>query len=367
MAATMPAPGRAAPYPWEALDALSRTAIGQAAAVRRRMERALRPDAVCTALSELLSADVDLVLRRVHGANSDLALPAARVSLAVADGSAHIDLALEPALASTLLAQVLARPVVLEPPDAPLSPALSGALAALLVEVARRSAAAQPLHVRANWAHRPAAHTAIIEATLLVQSRPYQVAARIDAPLLPTAEPSHPVSLHRLGPLPITARIVGGIGLATRAELEQLHPGDAWLCGAGWLLDASGAGRCALAAPTSSRGAAADLASNGDLVLREGTVELPLDAQTGETMTSSDEAMTDAIVDAPIVVRVEVGAVSMSAREWASLAPGDVILAGRRIADPVILRVAGREVAYGELVNVEGELGVRIQHIEQGD
>jgi flagellar motor switch/type III secretory pathway protein FliN len=76
-----------------------------------------------------------------------------------------------------------------------------------------------------------------------------------------------------------------------------------------------------------------------------------------------EASLTDAVLDSPVVVRVEVGAVSMSAREWAELAPGDVIETGRRIAEPVVLRVAGREVARGELVNLEGELGVRIREL----
>jgi flagellar motor switch/type III secretory pathway protein FliN len=69
------------------------------------------------------------------------------------------------------------------------------------------------------------------------------------------------------------------------------------------------------------------------------------------------------VLESPVVVRVEVGAVTLSAREWAELGPGDVIETGRRIADPVVLRVAGREVARGELVNLEGELGVRIREV----
>mgnify|MGYP000459228911 CR=1 FL=1 len=39
---------------------------------------------------------------------------------------------------------------------------------------------------------------------------------------------------------------------------------------------------------------------------------------------------------------------------------GDVITLARRVGEPVVLRVAGVEVARGELVEVEGEVGVRI-------
>jgi flagellar motor switch protein FliM len=75
------------------------------------------------------------------------------------------------------------------------------------------------------------------------------------------------------------------------------------------------------------------------------------------------ETLTDVLLETPVVVRVELGAVSMSAREWARLGSGDVIETGQRIAEPVVLRIAGREVGRGELVNVDGQVGVRIQKL----
>jgi flagellar motor switch/type III secretory pathway protein FliN len=69
------------------------------------------------------------------------------------------------------------------------------------------------------------------------------------------------------------------------------------------------------------------------------------------------------LADALIVVRVELGQVSMTAREWAALRAGDIITTGRRIAERAVLRVAGREVARGELIDVDGELGVRIHEL----
>ena len=84
-------------------------------------------------------------------------------------------------------------------------------------------------------------------------------------------------------------------------------------------------------------------------------------------MTQSESeaqgVLESAVLDAPVVVRVEIGAVSLAARQWAALKPGDVLQTGRRIAEPVTLRIAGREVARGDLVSVEGELGVRIREL----
>jgi flagellar motor switch/type III secretory pathway protein FliN len=50
----------------------------------------------------------------------------------------------------------------------------------------------------------------------------------------------------------------------------------------------------------------------------------------------------------------------MAAREWASLSPGDVIGLGKRVGDHVLLRVGGVPIARGELVDLDGEVGVRI-------
>ena len=60
------------------------------------------------------------------------------------------------------------------------------------------------------------------------------------------------------------------------------------------------------------------------------------------------------------MVRVELGVVEMKAREWAALSPGDVVTLGRKLGDPAVLRVGGIEVARGEIVQVDGEYGVRI-------
>ena len=78
-------------------------------------------------------------------------------------------------------------------------------------------------------------------------------------------------------------------------------------------------------------------------------------------MTEGGEsALVGAMGEVPVVVRVEIGEAVMSARDWASLGPGDVIGLGRRVGEHVLLRVGGVPVARGELVTIEGEIGVRI-------
>jgi flagellar motor switch protein FliM len=62
----------------------------------------------------------------------------------------------------------------------------------------------------------------------------------------------------------------------------------------------------------------------------------------------------------PVEVVCELGRVTMSGRELVELCPGVVIPVGRPLAGPVDLSVGGRLVARGELVDVEGEIGVRV-------
>jgi flagellar motor switch/type III secretory pathway protein FliN len=66
---------------------------------------------------------------------------------------------------------------------------------------------------------------------------------------------------------------------------------------------------------------------------------------------------------APVVVHVEVGSVTLTARQWAEVRPGDVLETGVTVGGPVVLRALGREIARGELVDVDGEIGVRIQEV----
>ena len=73
-----------------------------------------------------------------------------------------------------------------------------------------------------------------------------------------------------------------------------------------------------------------------------------------------DEPVVQTVGDVPVVVRVEVGAARMTAREWAAVREGDSLTLGRPAAAPVTLRVGGLAVAEGELVEIDGELGVRI-------
>jgi type III secretion system YscQ/HrcQ family protein len=63
---------------------------------------------------------------------------------------------------------------------------------------------------------------------------------------------------------------------------------------------------------------------------------------------------------APIEIVAEVGRVILRGEEVLAMAPGTLLSLGGRRASTVSLRVGGEPWAEGELVNIDGELGVRV-------
>jgi flagellar motor switch/type III secretory pathway protein FliN len=126
----------------------------------------------------------------------------------------------------------------------------------------------------------------------------------------------------------------------------------------------SGEGRAVLAAGTAEAGVGAELLADGRIVVGEPTkVALAAPESIVNPDDESPAELERAVLEAPLVVRVELATVSLSAGEWATLKAGDVIETRRRIGGPVVLRAGGQALAHGELVNVEGELGVRVTRI----
>lgn len=345
-------------YPWHTLESVSRTSARRAARARRQVQAVLDVPRLAAALATLIDAEVSCVVRRV-GTDAPRRRPLAELGFELGGGTVCA-LAMEPELGTRVLSRVLRRAPALTS-HGTLDDSLSGALSALVLELARRAGAQGTLSVLDATDARARAADVFVEATLVVDGTPYQVLVALS---LIDVEPHVPESLAALGELPIAVPLVVGCGLAPRAALVDFVPGNAWFPGAGLWLDARLEGQIVLAAGSHDRGVSGTLSHDGKIVLRGDSVVLLLDE--GEPMSDPgkpEPSLSDAVLDSPVVVRVEVGAVSLTAREWAELGPGDVIETGRRIAEPVILRVAGREVARGELVNLEGEIGVRIREL----
>jgi len=150
---------------------------------------------------------------------------------------------------------------------------------------------------------------------------------------------------------------------ATAAEVASVRTGDALLLPE-WPLVRAASGNCwvgplLLAAPSGTVGVKCELSDAPQLVLGGDTQALWVgEAEMMESEESSD--LVSAVGEVPVLVRVEIGEARMAAREWAALERGDVISLGRRIGERVVLRVGGVPIATGELVEIDGNVGVRI-------
>jgi flagellar motor switch/type III secretory pathway protein FliN len=352
-------PRVATPYPWNALESVVRATARRAGRARRQVLAVLDVQRLGAALAELTECEASIIVRRVTSTGPKRR-PASSLGFELGSSGVMCALSLEPELAAAALGRLLRRPIGLSSHGA-LDDSLLGALNALVLELARRSGARAALHVHDPGDALLRANELYVEATVLLDGTAYQTLAALR---LPELEEDAPVTLAALGALPIALPVVVGWSLAERSLLADFVPGNAWFPGAGWWLNAQLEGSVALAAPGQESGVLGTLSRDGKIVLRGESV--PLFPDAGELMSDPakpEASLTDAVLESPVVVRVEVGAVTLSAREWAELGPGDVLETGRRIAEPVVLRVAGREVARGELVNLEGELGVRIREV----
>jgi flagellar motor switch/type III secretory pathway protein FliN len=376
------------PFPWSSLEAMARADVGALQEMRRWIARSVRLEPFARALTELVGRDVRLLgARATRGTSADVRAfeGGLCVVLAPGDDAATALLEVEPALAAALLARVLQRPplgavnLTAHP-----SPEMAGALAAVVVAALRRAHtdAAPPRVLSAGTASvldafaPPASAALAVSLTVLVGDDAYAarlVFRRGGAFVAPPPEWTAR-QLAALGEVPLSLPIVACATPARVSDVEALRVGDAWLPGT-WPLDlarehAAGPwslrGPVLLAAPAAVSGVRARLAPDGRLVL-SGEVDAVCGAEATMTESEGERTLLDAVGDVPVIVRVEIGEARMAARDLASLGRGDVITVGRRVGELVLLRVGGIPVARGELVNVDGEVGVRIAERLAGD
>jgi type III secretion system YscQ/HrcQ family protein len=166
----------------------------------------------------------------------------------------------------------------------------------------------------------------------------------------------------------------GDIVVLDRSLLERARPlaGKLELCAAGsrrttWTMAVEGSAlRCVDEITTPSRVPTAGRKRHEGSSMTEPTPPEPTptnrsdsDAQT-EARASGAGHLIDKVGDTPIDLTLEVARFTMSLEEIAHLRPGEVLASGQRIGDVVTLRAGARVVALGELVDVDGEVGIRI-------
>lgn len=149
----------------------------------------------------------------------------------------------------------------------------------------------------------------------------------------------------------------------TRRELASLAIGDVIV-----------PDRCALARDGRSYTGAIELHAIGSrrVLVRAkadaATLTLEAVAGDGEDAMGEGKRIETAAVDAsarlgddvPLELCLELARFNLPIGELSALAPGEVLSTGRPIGEQVALSIAGRVVARGELVEIDGEIGMRV-------
>ena len=202
--------------------------------------------------------------------------------------------------------------------------------------------------------------------------------ASLEIPVAWLADAS--VDAKRLGPLPLTACLVVARTLLTAGELAGLVPGDAVVFDGEPCFDlASGAARLVYVT-IGGHEAVARLADDGRVELtgdfrrvrapgdRTSSEESIMDGRASGEQTDGGTVgagvdVTAVLAAAPIEVVAELGRLTLRGDEVVGLGPGSVLPFGGTTARAVALRVGEEIWAEGELVDVDGELGVRVTAI----
>jgi flagellar motor switch/type III secretory pathway protein FliN len=372
---------RLRPFPWWSVEPLTRADVSALRDVKVWASKHVDLDRLSRVAGELLGVPVTVRIDRARPMrmsrpmDDGVGVVLARAENATIERSALVEA--EGSLAAAVVSRALAQaaPSLVKPGVTPSAP-VAGAFAAVLIAASRRTHAGNALRVvRAGSAKEVAADLAQLDPerssvslTVLVGESAF--AARIvvppDAVLTGARSAWDRRALTALGSAPLALHVVACALCMTAADLASLRPGDALVLpsdpgklrplAAGGV--ASLAGAVWLAAPSAELGLCAKLSEDGRLMLG-GTLD-PFGGAATPMTADTNDALITALGDVPVVVRVEIGEAVLTAREWASLGRGDVVGLSRRVGGPVVLRVGGIPVARGELVELDGEVAVRI-------
>jgi flagellar motor switch protein FliN/FliY len=76
-----------------------------------------------------------------------------------------------------------------------------------------------------------------------------------------------------------------------------------------------------------------------------------------------EDKSLDIVLDVKVKVTVQLGSCQLSMREVLELAPGAVVQLNQHASDPVGLYVNDKLVAYGEVVVVEDNFGIKVTEL----
>lgn len=292
-------------------------------------------EAAARALSDLVGAEVSVNGRPVPGrAWPRPAAARIAVDLPALPGTAILEV--EPALVVRLVDRMAGgdgAPAL----AAALTPVEATALELLALAALDGACAAEAVEERlaprlARAAPEPAGALAI---ELEVAAGPARGRARLLLPPAAVRALRGPAELDR--PIPVPGSLRRGSAALTAAELDALEPGDVLV------VDPPADGRDALVLPGGLRA---------------------LGRIDGEGFHVEETEMVERHAQLPVTLEVELARVDVPLAEVARLEPGSVLALNLDRRGLVALRMGERAVARGELVDVEGAVGVRILSLE---
>ena len=89
--------------------------------------------------------------------------------------------------------------------------------------------------------------------------------------------------------------------------------------------------------------------------------------QTGYSSTAQANHSLDAVLDVPVKVQAVLGRAKMPIAELVAMHPGYVFELDRRVGEPIDILVNDRLIARGEIVMIDGSLGVTLTEIVKQD
>lgn len=370
----------ALPFPFERLPRMSR-ADARAASVLARLAASIDGQAALEDARRLLGAEVVVTATgwRLGEAQAIAAHLGEAIGLVASLGAERTVLAVAPGLARVVVDRVVGgagTDVALGP--TPLGRGEAGLLGYVVARMLRCAGsdaalvdAAQARDLVGGWGE-----TRVVALSLGVRVGDAQGPATIVAPLAAAAA-AVPPARGALDPsLPVRASLVIGAARLPASEIAALGKGDVVvpdeLSMDPRLADV---GRARLVV---GRRRAYDVELEQGRVWRVARrASIPAPRLSGAWLRRKKEApmsqpdtdptsradTVQSLGDVEIEVSIELARLEMPVPEVAALAPGVVVTTGRLTGERVALRAGDRVIAWGDLVDVEGEVGVRITEV----
>lgn len=367
-------------FPWQSLPRIGRSEVTLLAKLGGLVDAAqLRaPEDKLASLLELALSVTSGPVGVVGAGQLAAVLSPTLVALALEGPGLRLALELEPGAALAIVDRVLGGEGVAPPGPALLSATEQGVLAfvgaralegsglVLLDVVTTREGLEAWLGEEACawWSLGVSLGARASGARLWAPARSLEAAALAAPRALPEA----------IGDVGVGLRVCVGRARLSAGEVAALAPGDVLLPDE-LLAERSAEGARWSEARLCARGGALVVALE-----REGeawSVRAVHGARGAETATSVEDAMSvsDAeavrtdelseVAEVPVELAIELGRLSLRVRELAALVPGRVISARIPVGREVELRAGDRVIARGELVDIDGELGVRITDVRR--